>query len=161
MQNGTDLEERPVKKPVGNFMFRSVIWKIILPVPILLVAGIAVAMFFLPQMLERNIVDNAVAGATSSVNQFKVIRGYYTRNIVKKALGSGALKPSYNHKDDKGAIPLPATFIHDVSALLSQGGTRVSLFSAFPFPNRKERNLDSFQQQAWTSINTNPDSVFV
>ena len=22
MQNGTDLEERPVKKPVGNFMFR-------------------------------------------------------------------------------------------------------------------------------------------
>jgi HAMP domain-containing protein len=48
-----------------------------------------------------------------------------------------------------------------MSELLEQEDTRVQLFSAFPFPNRNERQLDSFQKEAWEALSANPDEIFV
>ena len=70
---------------------------------------------------------------------------------------TGTLKPSF---DDERAIPLPATFIHDLSALLAEEDTTVTLYSAFPFPLRDERRLDEFQEQAWAYLVANPDGVY-
>lgn len=71
------------------------------------------------------------------------------------------MKPAINHKDDPNAFPLPATMIHDLSALLKNEGTTVNLYSAYPFPNRKSRVLDTFQTDAWDYLVKNPESVFV
>ncbi len=81
--------------------------------------------------------------------------------MIKKALQSKALKPSINHAGVPGTIPLPATFIHDLSKLLQKEDTSVNLYSGFPFPNRKERKPDSFQQKAWEYLSKNPDGTFV
>jgi methyl-accepting chemotaxis protein len=81
--------------------------------------------------------------------------------VIKKALQSKALKPSINHAGVPGTIPLPATFIHDLSKLLQKEDTSVNLYSGFPFPNRKERKPDSFQQKAWEYLSKNPDGIFV
>ncbi|MGH6929986.1 MAG: methyl-accepting chemotaxis protein, partial [Dongiaceae bacterium] len=37
----------------------------------------------------------------------------------------------------------------------------MSLYSGFPFPNRSDRRLDAFQQEAWDFLAANPDEVFV
>jgi hypothetical protein len=125
------------------------------------VLGIGALSFFVPSAVEENARAAAIQAATQTVSQFKALRGYYTKSVIKKVLANGGVKPSFNHKSEPDSIPLPATVIHDMSELLEQEDTRVQLFSAFPFPNRTERQLDSFQEEAWKALSANPDEIFV
>ena len=138
----------------------SVLWMLILPIPAVMAMALVVVWLVLPQQVADNARNTAVIAAKQTVAQFKTVRGYYTNNVIKKALESKALKPSIDHKGKPGTIPLPATFIHDLSAELEKNDTSIRLYSGFPFPNRKERQLDTFQQDAWTFLNANPDGVF-
>ncbi|WDE09958.1 methyl-accepting chemotaxis protein [Thalassomonas haliotis] len=118
--------------------------------------------FYVPYITEGNAVKAAVESAEGTVKQYKTIRGYYTKNVVKKVLAGSALKPHFHHKDDAGKIPLPATFIHDISNEFSQKGIlTLKLYSPYPFPLRKERRLDDFGQKAWAALNNNPNQVYV
>lgn len=90
-----------------------------------------------------------------------MIRGYYTNNVIKKVLAGSDLKGHFNHKNDPTKIPLPATFIHDISEQLSQQGiVSLKLYSPFPFPNRKNRNLDDFGEEAWNALKKYPEKTF-
>jgi methyl-accepting chemotaxis protein len=140
---------------------KSLVWQLVLPVPIALVLGVGALSFFVPSAVEENARAAAIQAATQTVGQFKALRGYYTKSVIKKVLANGGVKPSFNHKSEPDSIPLPATVIHDMSELLEQEDTRVQLFSAFPFPNRNERQLDSFQKEAWEALSANPDEIFV
>ena len=111
-------------------------------------------------MISDNARKEAIHAASETVGQFKALRKYYVQNIIKKVLADGNLKPSINHAKEKKSIPLPATMIHDLSAALSKRDTTVKLYSAYPFPNRKDRKLDPFQTEAWEFINANPDKIF-
>jgi methyl-accepting chemotaxis protein len=80
--------------------------------------------------------------------------------VVRKVSADGTFKASFDHKNDPKAIPLPATFLHDLSALFADKDTNVNLYSKFPFPVFKDRKLDDFQQQAWDFLVANPKQVF-
>ncbi|MDV7338197.1 methyl-accepting chemotaxis protein [Terasakiella sp. A23] len=140
---------------------KSILWKIVLPIPVTALIAVLLMAFVVPGMMRDNAIENAVDSATQTVTQFKAIRGYYTKNIIKKVLANGGVHPSITHKDEADAIPLPATFVHDMSDILSENDTKVKLYSAYPFPNRADRKLDDFQQEAWDKINANPDQKFV
>ena len=144
-----------------SLLKKSIVWKLILPVPIALAIAVAGIWFFLPNVIADNVRADAVRGAQQIASQFKTIRGYYTKNVIKKVVASDDLKPSFNHKSEENGVPLPATFIHDMSELLAEEDTSISLYSDFPFPVRGERTLDAFQQQAWDFLVANPDEVFV
>jgi methyl-accepting chemotaxis protein len=139
---------------------KSLVWKLVLPIPVLIIVGLAAAWWLIPSAVTENARVSATRAGVQAANQFKTIRGYYTKNIIKKAKASGALKPSINHKDVDGAIPLPATMIHDLSKLLENNSTSIALYSAYPFPNRKSRQLDTFQQEAWDYLSKNPEATF-
>ena len=111
--------------------------------------------------LERGVKIDAVANAQNTVKQFKILRSYYTKNVIKKVLASKALKPTYTHKDTPGEVPLPATLIHDLSELLAEAGTSLRLYSPYPFPLRANRTLDDFGKSAWDALATTPDQPFV
>ena len=139
----------------------SVIWKLILPVPLAIILGLVLAVFTIPPLLEENTEKDAISNAVQTVQQFKAIRAYYTSNIVKKVLKDGNLKPSINHATEEKSIPLPATFIHDMSALLKEQDTSFKLYSPYPFPNRADRKMDEFGKEAWAFLSANPDGRFV
>ena len=139
---------------------KSMVWKLVLPVPIALAVAIAVGWYFISQWTATNTVDAAIASAAETVGQFKTVRGYYTKNIIAKVKANGTIKPAINHKGVPNTVPLPATFVHDVSKLLEKRDTKVRLYSAYPFPNRAARNLDDFQTEAWDPLNANPDAIF-
>lgn len=143
-----------------NFLNKSLIWKLVLPIPVALVFVVIVASIYIPGKTEDNAVDAATSSAVQVANQIKVIRGYYTKNVISVVKKSDAIKPSYNHKNDDSAIPLPATFVHDLSDLLSKEDTSIKLYSAYPFPLRKDRVLDEFENEAWTYLRSNPAAVF-
>ena len=138
----------------------SLVWKLVLPIPIALAMVIAAGWYFIPQWTASNAVQAATASAAETVAQFKTIRGYYTKNIIAKVKANGSIKPAIKHQGVPNTVPLPATFVHDVSKLLEQRDTKLSLYSAYPFPNRAERTLDEFQSQAWSALSANPDAVF-
>ena len=115
---------------------QTVAWKLILPIPIFAIVAVLGVWKFLPSMVEQNVREDAIRSGVQIANQFKTIRGYYTKNVIKKTVAGGKLKPSFNHATEPNSIPLPATFIHDMSALLAKADTNVNLYSAFPFPVR-------------------------
>jgi methyl-accepting chemotaxis protein len=146
----------PSEVSTGIPFRRSLAWRMILPIPLAVVIGIAIIWFVVPRVVVDIATDGAITAAQQIATQFKIIRTYYTENVVNKVNKEGAFRPSIDHKDDAKAIPLPATMIHDLSVLLSKQDTTLNLYSGYPFPNRKDRQLDAFQRKAWDYLSNNP-----
>lgn len=139
----------------------TILWMLVLPVPIVILLGVIATWLIVPSVVADNVRDQAVESAKQTAGQFKAIRGYYTRNVISKVVKSKVLKPTFSHKTQANGVPLPATFVHDMSALLEKEDTSVKLYSKFPFPNRNSRQLDGFQSAAWDFLVKNPDADFV
>jgi methyl-accepting chemotaxis protein len=147
-------------QPAASRLFHSLAWRLLLPVPLALVVAIAAIWFVIPRMIASSATDEAIHASQQIASQFKTIRAYYTDNVVGKVTKEGVLKPSFDHKTNAKAIPLPATFIQDLSELLAKQDTTIALYSKYPFPNRRDRQLDAFQQEAWEFLSRNPSGIF-
>jgi methyl-accepting chemotaxis protein len=141
-------------------MKRSLFWQLFAPISLFFVLCIIALALYIPYIVQKHTEQAAVAQAQQTVQQFKTLRAYYTRNVIKKIAGKESIKGSFEHKSDPNAIPLPATLIHDLSELLAKQGTSIKLYSAYPFPNRQQRRLDAFAEEAWRTLDKNPDTVF-
>jgi methyl-accepting chemotaxis protein len=139
----------------------SLFWRLALPVIILFTITIIVLSIYIPNQIEHRVIEGATSASKQTAKQFKVLRKYYVQNILKKVKAGSDMKPAINHKGNPNAFPLPATMIHDLSELLKNEGTTVNLYSAYPFPNRKSRVLDTFQSEAWDFLVKNPKSIYV
>lgn len=150
------MNEEFLKKNLGRIMFS-------------IVGILAVSIVFLIIYISRASLDNTVEAsklnAVSIIDQYKTLRGYYVKSVIKKVKGNDTgLKISYDHKKMKDGIPLPATLIHDMSELLSKKSgenVKLKLYSPYPFPNRAGRTIDAFGQEAMAFFDKDPDSIFV
>lgn len=138
----------------------STIWYVVLPIIALIIGTMAVLTAYLPEALRSAAVDSTLRSNVEVSEQIKIIRGYYTQNVVSKALQSGVMEPSFDHKEKPLGIPLPATFVKDISDLLSTRDMQLSLVSPYPWPHRSEREMDEFQTMAWNAFQSDPDAVF-
>jgi len=130
----------------------------------LLGAYLVQAVVYLHRTSRKTALAAAEAHARDTIGQFRTLRGYYTDKVVKKVVNGGNLRVSFEHETDPGAIPLPATMIHDLGELLhgrNGGGLQLRLYSKFPFPNRRARTLDAFAQKALEALAADPDVPYV
>jgi methyl-accepting chemotaxis protein len=139
---------------------KSLAWRLILPVPLTIVVAVGMIWLAVPRLVTSMAINDATLAGQQVAAQFKTIRGYYTENVVRKVVSDGEFKASFDHKANPKTIPLPATLLHDLSALLADKDTNVNLYSKFPFPVFKDRKLDDFQQQAWDFLVVNPKEIF-
>lgn len=144
-----------------KFNTQNLLLQLAVPVIVSFLLAITFLYFYLPNRIEGNTIAEATASAEKTVQQFKVLRKYYVANVIGKVLANGGMKGAINHKNDPKAIPLPATLIHDLSAILKDKGTSLELYSNYPFPNRKNRVLDGFQRSAWNSLQADKSQTFV
>jgi methyl-accepting chemotaxis protein len=147
-------------QPAWRSVRHTLGWRLIVPIPVALAIAIVLVWVVVPPAMTRSAVDEAIRSGLETAAQFKVVRGYYTENVVNKLKKQGLATATFDHKADAKAIPLPATMMHDLSDLLAGKATTVNLYSAYPFPNRKDRRLDEFQRQAWDFLSANPDATF-
>ncbi|GJJ03336.1 hypothetical protein RugamoR64_38740 [Duganella rhizosphaerae] len=141
-------------------MSRSMFWKLFVPIgALLLLSGLAAAIL-LPLVIQRNAEQEAIEAGQETVRQFQLLRKYYTDNVVSKVMANGQLRVSFDHLGRPDTVPLPATMILDLSALLKESGTALRLYSPYPFPNRRERVIDQFGQDAWTFLQGNPEKTY-
>jgi signal transduction histidine kinase len=144
-----------------NSQFRhSLALRMIVPITLAVIAAVAATWLLVPSMIAESATHQAIHEGLNIAAQFKTIREYYARNVVDKVVMDGSLKASSDYRDDARAIPLPVTMIHDLSALLTEQNTAINLYSKFPFPNRENRRLDPFQQEAWDFLITNPQQSY-
>jgi len=135
--------------------------RLFVPLIIIFIVLLIALSFYISSITRDNAINTAINSAESSVKQYKTIRGYYTKNIIKKILPIANISPDYRHKDNPNKIPLPATFIHELSEELTKKGiVTLKLYSPFPFPNRSNRKLDTFEKNAWQALNKNPQQSF-
>ena len=154
-------ESQPLRVRGGVFRRRnSLAWRILLPVPLTLLVVVGVIWATLPALMEKKAAHDTFLSNQQVAAQFKTIRGYYTEFVVNKLIPAGLAKASHDHKGNAGTIPLPATLMHDLSALLADNETSISLYSKYPFPGRKDRKLDEFQIEAWDYLIANPKGTF-
>jgi len=141
-------------------MKKSLFWQLFTPISLTFAVCIIALALMIPDMVRKNTEQEAIAQAETTVQQFKTLRAYYTKNVIKKIAGKNNIFPAIDHQANPDSIPLPATMIHDLSALLAKQGTSIHLYSAFPFPNRENRQMDDFGSEAWRAFSQNPDTVF-
>src|SRR3984893_791579 len=140
--------------------FDSIAWRLVLPVPIAIIVAVVVIWLTVPRVVDSMAVSDAVLANQQVATEFKTIRTYYTENVVNKVVKGGAFQANVDNRGNDKVIPLPATFLHDLGTALKDRDTSVTLFSQYPFPGRKDRRLDDFQQQAWAYLNAHPDETF-
>ena len=138
--------------------------KIFIPVVLGAIFSIVLIAFTIKNINEKNMIEQSVRSATTTVTQFKQIRAYYTDRVVVPVKKFGSMKINFDHKVNKDTIPLPATMIHDLSAIISESesGVKLKLYSDYPFPNRASRTLDPFAKDAlkYFSNPKNTDTFF-
>ncbi|WP_415887411.1 ATP-binding protein [Neptuniibacter sp. QD37_6] len=140
---------------------KSLVWRIIFPVLFAMVLLVMAILYYLPQVLTQQAIDDAQQRAEETVEEFKRLRRYYTENVVSEVLLHSDIDVTIDHKNNPKSIPLPATMVHELSEQYSQTGTLIKLYSSYPFPNRAERQLDEFANQAWHHLNENPESEYI
>lgn len=144
-----------------NLLSKSLIWKLIMPIIVFFVFVLIGFSVFLPATLSQNTTTNIVTSAVSTAEQFKKLRTYYSRNILQSVINADSpISASTDHKGKAGVVPVPATFLHDVSYEMSSDNIQFSFSSPFPFANRANRQLDDFDRKAWQFLTANPDKAY-
>ena len=142
------------------FKDHSLMNRLVVPIIALAIVLLIASNMFIASKMHQQAIDNAIDGAEINANQFKALRGYYAKNVIAKVLAASDIKPSVDHANTKGSIPLPATMIHDLSEQFSKLGTQVKLYSPYPFPNRKSRQVDKFGNKAWAALESDIDGIY-
>jgi len=141
--------------------FEKLSTRLFTPLVVIFIFVIIILITYVPSVTQEHTINSAISTAENTVRQYKSIRSYYTRNVINKVLSTSEVTTNYDHEGIDKVIPLPATFIHEISEEFNkQGIIALKLYSPYPFPNRKNRTLDSFANNAWSALNNNGDKVF-
>jgi class 3 adenylate cyclase len=136
----------------------------ILLLAILFVAGVAGALLNMSRLSSDLIRSQAVQNAALYAQAIKEARTLYSNNAISRLQDSGVtVTPHY--ANTPGAIPVPATFLIELSQSLSQQNTGLSvrLYSDYPFPWRQQQGgpRDDFEHVALQQLRKNPQVPFV
>ena len=137
----------------------TIFWRYFRPVVISISLIILAATFYIPRYVTELATQHAIDDSKIQAKQYELLRAYYTDNVVAKVLEQSNLSVSFDHLQHQSTIPLPASFIHDLSESFSQLPVKVKLYSPYPFPNRNNEQLDEFQQSAWQTLSNKPDEI--
>ncbi|RUL74963.1 response regulator [Dyella choica] len=143
----------------SNAITRFLFEHIVVVLMVLVVTATGVTFWYMSHLQDRLVAALAQQGAQLQSRTISEIRALYTSNVVERVRSHGIeVTPDYQKKD--AAIPLPATFTIELGQQLGGSGTglKVRLYSAYPFPWRKDGGPhDAFEREALDSLRLHPD----
>jgi len=144
---------------LGRLMYRHTVPSLV----VLLCAGVIAAVVNMATLSSQLISSQAELSSALYINSLQQTRTYYSENVVKKLKNNPEIKIDYDHLHQPDTIPLPATFLIDISKAISNRDNGVSfrLLSNHPFAFRKDGGPhDSFERQALTYLEQHPNESF-
>ncbi len=144
-----------------NKIIQALKHNIIIPVSIISLVVMIGIFYYLPKATMENTVKTTLKNSDNLVTHMRIFRSYYTNKILTKIKKHTNMRINYDHDGKPNTIPLPATTIHDLGDLFTKGtNTQVRIYSNYPFPNRKDRKLDKFEQDSLKYFLKNPNKPF-
>lgn len=134
--------------------------KFILFLTIMWVGIFVVFSFYQYKLRISQLERRAIATGEMLVRQIMADREYYTSRVVKRALDAG-MKISESYHDMPKAIPLPVTFVREVSEQTEkEGGYSVRLISLYPI-NKFKGPKDEFEKYALEFVSKDPKNRYI
>jgi len=155
----------PFLRPILKFVLQLLNRRTILLLAILFIAGLAGALYNMSRLSSDLIQSQAVQSSALYAQAIKEARTLYSNNAVSRVKTISGVGITHDYLSTPGSIPLPATYLIELSKSISQQnpGMSVRLFSDYPFPWRKEDGgvRDDFEQAALTYLRDHPQEKFV
>ena len=127
-------------------------------ITLIIISGI---LYIVPYIAKEQAKENAFEESQKLVSYIRTFRAYYASNVLKKINKHSELKVNFDHKLKEDTVPLPATLVHDLGVLFTKRTKNsVEMYSNFPFPNREDRVLDKFQQDALAYVLKNKQQTY-
>lgn len=118
-------------------------------------------LYLIPYLTKEQLKKDAYEQSERLTTYIRMFRSYYNDDILLKIKEHSNLKVNFDHKLDNQTVPLPATVVHDLGNIFTEGSEiQVQMYSNFPFPNREDRVLDKFQQESLEYILKNPEKTY-
>ncbi len=116
--------------------------------------------FIIPKYTDQNNKEQMTQKAEELIDNLKKTRAYYTKNVINKIKGHEGIDINYDHETNAKTVPLPATFLHDLSLILPQNEIEIKIYSNYPFPNRQDRVLKDHEKMTLSYLINNPTKIY-
>jgi hypothetical protein len=115
------------------------------------------AIWYVRRVANEQAEQTALHEAKRLAVQQAEMREYYTQHVVATVLKQ-KVEVTHDYTQKPGAIPLPATMMHEMNdALSKKEGYTTRLYSDYPFPNRPDGGpRDDFEKEAIRYLTANP-----
>lgn len=143
-------------------LLRRLYKKTLLTLSVLVALGTFWTFYHLFRLSARLIEDTSLQGAVLLSHSIEDFRTLYTSEVVDRVRGRG-IQVVHDYENKAGAIPLPITLGRKLSLKIEEHnpGTKVRLFSEYPFSWRKDKGpQDEFQKEALIRLLKDPDTPF-
>lgn len=147
-----------------KFVIQILNRRTILLLAILFIAGLAGALYNMSRLSSNLIQSQAVQSSALYAQAIKEARTLYSGSAVSRVKPVPGVTITHDYLSTPGAVPLPATYLIELSQSISEQnpGMSVRLFSDYPFPWRKEGGVrDNFEQAALNYLRNHPKETFV
>lgn len=137
--------------------------KLMLSIFIITLIMMVTLSIFIPQITEKNTIDQIVKHSKISVEQIKLTRTYYVREVVgdiKKYAPN--IKFDYQGNGVDGKLAFPTSLVHELSDIFTQNtGSRFQLYSNYPFKPKVNRELNDNQKEALAFFENSNEDIWV
>ncbi|MEA3522296.1 MAG: ATP-binding protein [Campylobacterota bacterium] len=131
--------------------------------PVVVVSiSLSIGLFYLiPFLSQYYAKEQSLIQSERLVTHIRMFRAYYNDYVLSKVRAQTDFRINYDHRDHTDTLPLPATTVHDLGKLFTEGtDLGVRMYSNFPFPNREDRILDGFQERSLSYLLKHPDKIY-
>ena len=137
----------------------------ILLLAILLISGLAAALFNMSNLSSDLIRSQAVQSSALYAQAIKEARTLYSKNVVSRVKDVPDVHVMTDYTSQLGGIPLPATYLIELSKSITEQnpGMSVRVYSDYPFPARIQEGgaRDDFEKTALTYLREHPTESFI
>ena len=126
-----------------------------------LVVGTGALLWLLSRQADALYREMTLHGASLQAKTIEEVRQFYASEVVDR-LKKLDIEATHDYVNNERAVPLPATLTMEIGERLGRdhNGVYIRLFSAHPFPNRRERVLDDFEKEAILRMQVSPGEKF-
>ncbi len=151
-----------VVRAISQFLYKQTTLILV----VLFCMGIGIAISSMYRLSDNLIHSQALETAAWYSEAIREARTLYSSEVVDRLEGDGNLDVTIAHNYTKhaGAIPLPATFLMELSKNLTSAdqGTVVRLYSDYPFPWRQQEGgpRNEYEREALEYLKQHPEESF-
>jgi PAS domain S-box-containing protein len=118
---------------------------------------------FIPKVTEQNLIDLVIKNSKTMVEQIKLTRGYYVKEVVGDVKEYAPnISFDYEHAGVDGKLAFPTSLIHELSDIYTKNtGVTIRLYSDFPFKPKASRVLSDVQKEALREVEKSEEGVWI